>query len=114
MKYYDEALMSGIRKALEDEITHWPGVTSREMMGCLCYFRGKSFFAFLVTRGMVLTKLPPDDRKTLLRLMRAESFEMAGRSVKTWVQVPLKKPSELSGVLPFVKRSYEGISPGRT
>jgi len=110
MKFYDEARMSGIRRTLEDEILHWPGVTSREMMGCLCYFHGKSFFAFLVTQGIVITKLPPNERATVVTQLKAEPFTMAGRSVKTWVKVPLEEPKGVSQILPFVKKSYQTVS----
>ena len=53
MKYYDEDKMREIRDALEKEIMRWPGVTAKQMMGCLCYFRGKKFFTFLVTKAIV-------------------------------------------------------------
>lgn len=110
MKFYDEKVMAGIREALEDEVLRWPGVTTREMMGCLCYFRGKKFFAFLVTKGVVLTKLPEDARAALSKQVGGEPFEMAGRTAKTWVRVALKKPTEVRQILPFVKKSYEVAS----
>lgn len=110
MKYYDEEQTGAFRKGLEDKILRWPGVTSREMMGCLCYFYGKKFFAFLVTKGIVITKLPEDDRMKLFKQMGGGVFEMAGRKAKTWVRVPLKNPGDLKMILPFVKKSYEAAS----
>jgi hypothetical protein len=41
MKYYDAETMREIRDELEKEILNWPGISSREMMGCLCYLHGK-------------------------------------------------------------------------
>ena len=110
MKYYDEEQMGRIRKALEDEILQWSDVTPKEMMGCLCYFRGRKFFAFLVTRGIVITKLPEDARAKLLKQVGGEAFEMAGKKVKTWVRVPLKKREDIRQILSFVKKSYEVAS----
>jgi hypothetical protein len=52
MKYFDEQKMGEIQNELEKEILEWPGVSSREMMGCLCYLHGKNMIAFLVTDGM--------------------------------------------------------------
>lgn len=109
MKFYDEKVMAGIREALEDEVLRWPGVTTREMMGCLCYFRGKKFFAFLVTKGIVITKLP-EDARAKLKQAGGEAFEMGGKKVKTWVRAPLKKPMGVRQILPFVKKSYEVAS----
>ncbi len=99
MKFYDEHQMADIREQLERSVLRWPGVSSKEMMGCLCYFRGSKFFAFLVTRGIVITKLPEDGRMVLLERMKGDAFEMAGRTVKTWIRVPLSKPSDVRLVL---------------
>lgn len=112
MKFYDEKVMGEIRHALEDEVLRWPGVTTREMMGCLCYFRGKKFFAFLVTRAIVITKLPEDARAKLSKEVGGEPFEMAGRTAKTWIRVPLKKREDLRQILPFVRKSYDAASGG--
>ncbi len=104
--------MGEIREVLEKEILRWPRVTAKQMMGCLCYFRGKKFFAFLVTKGIVLTKLAEKDRGALLEQMDGEAFEMSGRTAKTWIRVPLKKPQDVPLVLPFVKESYKAASTG--
>jgi len=108
MKFYDEETMQEIRKELEGKILQWQGVKPKEMMGCLTYFCGKKFFAFLVTNGIVLTKLSEDHRLTLSKNMGGEPFEMASKTVKTWIKVPLKKPKDVKLVLPFVKKSYDG------
>ncbi len=57
MKYFDPGKMGQIRDELEEEILQWPGVSSREMMGCLCYLHGRNIIAFLVTDGIVISKL---------------------------------------------------------
>ena len=107
MKHYDEKAMASIRSTFESKVLPWSGVRPKEMMGCLCYFHGKRFFAFLVTGGVVITKLPEAGREELTRKHRGKPFEMAGRTAKTWVQVPVKKPGDLSALMPFVKTSYD-------
>lgn len=107
MKFYDEEKMKEIRKELEAKVLRWSGVTVKEMMGCLCYFYEKKFFAFLVTNGIVITKLSEDDRKKLAAQVKSEAFEMAGKKVKTWIRIHLRKPKDLHMVVPFVKKSYE-------
>ncbi len=110
MKYYDEARMRDIRRRLEGEILKWPGAESKEMMGCLCYFRGKKFFAFLITNGIVITKLGKEDRSGLAARPGSKPFEMAGRTASSWIQLPLKNARDLAPLLPYIRRSYDAAS----
>ena len=107
MKFYDEEKTGEVRRALEGEILKWPGVTRKEMMGCLCYFRGRKFFAFLVTGAIVLTKLSEEARTELSGIVSVKPFEMSGRTAKTWLRVELRKPGDLRPILPYVRKSYE-------
>ncbi|MGQ0796824.1 MAG: hypothetical protein ACT4OI_03000 [Methanobacteriota archaeon] len=113
MKYYDEERMRDVRKALDSKVLKWPGVATREMMGCLCYFRGKKFFAFLVTDGVVLTKLNEGERSRLSKQSESKPFEMAGRTAASWIQVRMTKPGDLPPVLPYIRTSYEAASARR-
>lgn len=107
MKYYDDQQTGSVRKALEQEILGWPGVTAKPMMGCLCYFHSGKFFAFLVTKAVVITKLAEEDRAALSKKTGGEPFEMDGKTVKAWVRIPLKTPEDVKSVLPFVRKSYD-------
>ncbi len=69
MKYYDEEKMVEIRNTFEEEVLKWKGVTSRPMMGCLCYFYNRKFIGFLVTNGIVVMKFSEKD-KAILRKIR--------------------------------------------
>jgi hypothetical protein len=80
------------------------------MMGCLCYFRGKKFFAFLVTKAIVITKLDEKGRAVLSEQMGGKPFEMAGRTAKVWIRVPLKRRQDVRSILPFVKESYNAAT----
>src|SRR3972149_645695 len=73
LKFDRDATMRASREALEATILAWPGVARKGMMGCLVYFRGKRFFAFLVTGGLVITKLPDADRAALAKRRGAGS-----------------------------------------
>jgi len=103
--------MRAVRGALEAAMGTWPDVAPKEMMGCLVYFRGKRFFAFLVTGGVVVTKLPDADRAALAARPGAKPFEMSGRTAAKWVQVPAKKPADLKPLLPYVRKSYDASAP---
>jgi hypothetical protein len=111
LKFYRDATMRASREALEATVLAWPGVARKEMMGCLVYFRGKRFFAFLVTGGLVITKLPGADRAVLAKRRGAKPFAMSGRMSSKWVQLPLAKPADLKPLLPYVKKSYKASGP---
>ena len=98
--------MGDIRKVFEEKVLGWTGVSSKEMMGCLTYFCGTKFFALLVTNGVVITKLPQEAQARLPKGLKVEPFQMAGRTVKTWIRVALTKPEDVAPILPFVQESY--------
>lgn len=110
MKYYDDKQMRDIRETLEADIMKWPGVVSKEMMGSLCYFRGKKFFTFLVTNAIVITKLAKEDRSKLSKQVDSKPFEMAGRTASSWIQLTLKRPADLRVFLPYIRKSYDAAS----
>ena len=94
---------------MEDEIMKWPNVASREMMGCLCYFRGKKFFAWLVTNGIVLPKLTADDRRKLQEQFETQPFEMGSRTTKLR-KVILQRPADLQPIRTYIKKSYDAAT----
>jgi len=107
MKFYDEEKMKDVRRTLEGAILKWPGVERKEMMGCLCYLRGTKFFVFLITDGVVITKLTKEERSELSGRLESKPFEMAGRTASSWIQLPVKKPATLRPLMPYIKKSYE-------
>ncbi len=106
MKYFDTEKMGQSRDELEREILQWPGVSTREMMGCLCYLHGKNMIAFLVTDGIVISKLSEQEQKDLSKLNKKVSFKMAGNSFRKPVW-ELKTRDNLRTTLPFLKKSYQ-------
>ena len=109
MKYYDEEKMAEIRKSLEGEILRWKGVTSKPMMGCLCYFYNRKFIGFLVTNGIVLMKLREGDQKEIREKFGGKPFEMARQTGRLWV-TPLTGPKDVRSVMPFVRKKYMDVS----
>ena len=109
MKYYDEEKMSEIRKAFDAEVLTWKGVSSRPMMGCLCYFYDRKFIGFLVTNGIVVMKLSEKDQTMLKEKFGGKPFEMAGQTGRLWI-TPLKGLEDVRSVMPFVRKRYEEVS----
>jgi|ERR1700756_2246555 len=108
MKYYDAEKMREIQDELEEEILIWPGVSSREMMGCLCYLHGKNMIAFLVTDRIVISKLSEQETNDLSKLSKKTAFKMSGKTFRKPVW-ELKTRENLRTILPFLKKSYQAI-----
>lgn len=106
-KFYDDAKMRAVRESFESSVLSWPGVARKEMMGCLVYFHGKRMFAFLVTGGLVIMKLPDADRAALAKRPGAKPFEMSGRTSSRMLQLKASKPADLGPLLPYLRTSYE-------
>ena len=75
-------------------------------MGCPCCLAGGKMFAGLVIRGMVITKLTPEEKDELAGVHPVEPFTMGARTTKKWARLTLE-PEELQKVLPYIRKSYE-------
>ncbi len=106
MRYYSEEEMSSVRLALEGTLMAWPHVGTRKMYGCPCYRAKGKLFAFLVTDALVLTHMTEKDREALSRTRATGPFQAGNRTIRAWVQIPVRQPGELEGLLPLVRKSY--------
>lgn len=109
MKYFDAEKMREVREELDREILKWPGVSSREMMGCLCYLHGKNMLAFLVTDAIVISKLSEQEETDLSKLSKTVSFKMGTKPIRKSVW-ELKTRENLRTILPFLEKSYKATS----
>ncbi len=99
--------MHTIREEFESEILQRPHVATKKMFGCPSYTAKDKLFAFLVTEGMVLTKLSETERTDALSIPGAQFFEHNQRVVKTWIRVPIKDTVALDKVMELVSKSYD-------
>ncbi len=107
MPYYSEAETKDLRLKAEEIVLAWPGVIKKMMFGSSSYGVGKTFFAMMVTGGIILTRLSEEEKTRLLNDSRAGYFVGHGRTMKKWVLISLPDPSELENYLPFIRSSYE-------
>ena len=107
MKIYSEIQMQSIREEFESEILQRPHVATKKMFGCPSYTAKDKLFAFLVTEGIVLTKLSETERTEALSIPGAQFFEHNHRVVKKWIRIPLEDLNSLSNVKELVTKSYE-------
>ena len=107
MPYYSEAKTKELRLKVEDIVLTWPGVAKKMMFGSPSYSVGKTLFAVLADRGIILTRLSEEEQRHLLQDPRAGYFEGHGRIMKKWVLISLSDPSELEYYLPYIRSGYE-------
>jgi predicted DNA-binding protein (MmcQ/YjbR family) len=109
MKYYSEDEMKDIREAFEKEVLGWPDIGTKKMFGCPCYKHKEKLFAFLVTDGLVMTKLDEDSRAKLSKSHKVSPFSTGNRDVKAWVQVQVTDKKVLKKLYPYVRKSYDSV-----
>ncbi len=103
LRYGKDAGNSGRTGKRDSELA---GVSTREMMGCLCYLHREKMLAFLVTGGIVISKLSQQEQDDLSKLSKKISFKMGSKSIRKSVW-ELKTRDDLRNILPFVKASYQ-------
>jgi hypothetical protein len=114
MRYYSEEETGGLRLELEQAVLRWRGVGTKRMFGCPCYHADGNLFAFLVTDGIVVTRLSEADRATLSRWPGTGSFQAGKKTVRGWTRIPIEDKRALDRVMPFVRRSYRAAAqPGK-
>jgi len=109
VKYYDENIMSDVRKYLEKTIEAWPGVKKKVMFGCPSYMARGDIFAILTTGGVGITRLPNNAREYVIEKFQGGPFTAGKRVVKNWVVVPVRYPEDLNPLIPCIKRSYRSV-----
>lgn len=106
MKYYDEETMTVVRHELEDTVLGWNNVTTKKMFGCPSYLAEKKLFAFLVSDGLVLTKLEDEDIVKMAETVDFRPFEVDGKKMANWARITVQDKSEVPKLLAFVEQSY--------
>jgi hypothetical protein len=106
MKYYDEEKMHNFRLKIEKEILSWPNVSTKKMFGCPCYKYKEKLFAFIVTDGIVLTKVNDKDKIKLSNEFKIKSFQAVTKIMKNWPQIPISENSDIKRIITFIKKSY--------
>lgn len=107
MQYFDSDRSADLKAAFDEAVLEWPGVTAHTMFGCPSYRADDTLFAVLVTDGVVLTRLPEEQRGEIEQAFETGPFQAGVRTATKWVQVDVVKALDLDALLPFVEASYE-------
>ena len=107
MQYYNEEKMQNLRLKIEKEILSWPNVTTKKMYGCPCYKNKEKLFAFLVTDGVVLTKVSEQDKIQLSEAFTVKPFQAEKRTMNKWPQISVDETTDVEKIIPFIIKSYD-------
>ncbi|MBD3215919.1 MAG: hypothetical protein GF311_25130 [Candidatus Lokiarchaeota archaeon] len=73
------------------------------MFGYLRYKVKDKLFGFLVTEGIVLTKLCGLQKKEIVNEFELGAFKKGSRTMTKWVHIPLTKVDELNPVITYLQ-----------
>jgi len=107
MKYYSELDAGDLRKKFEKEILKWPNVTTKKMFGCPCYQVNGKLFSFLITKGIVITKLTDAEIDELSNKFKIGPFVAGKMTTKKWARIEIEDLNELKKLFPYVKKSFK-------
>lgn len=108
MKFYSEKETRDLKLAIEERVLKWPEVTTKKMFGCPCYQVNGRLFMFLVTEGIVITRLVEADINELFQKYNATFFQAGQRIVKKWIKLSIES-KDLEMIMPYVRKSYEAV-----
>ncbi len=107
-------------EALRAELLGWPGVTTRPMMGCLAFCRGKQMLGCYVNRALSKTKpawmnklgeptlawvrLGKEDAE---RALRRPGVRRSRTGAVNWVEILLESRGALEEAVRWFGRAYE-------
>jgi len=107
LKYYSEESIKEIRKTRENKVLQWADVSTKKMFGCPSYKVDEKLFAFLVTDGIVFTKLNEDKKNELEKLFKTGPFQTGTRTVNKWIRISLENKNDLTSIIPYLHQSYQ-------
>ncbi len=99
--------MKNIREGFEEKVLTWLNISTRKMFGCPCYKANDKLFAFLVTGGIVLTKLSEPERNNISKRYNTTPFQAGKKTMNAWIQIPVNEIEDLSELIAFVEKSYK-------
>ncbi len=99
--------MKDLRLAFEEEVLKWDQIDTKKMFGCPCYQANGKLFVFLVTKGIVITKLDTEEKEILSQQFSTTSFKASKKTVQNWARIPFNSKKDLDLIMPFVRKSYD-------
>ncbi len=103
--------MHNLRLRIEKEVLNWPSVTTKKMYGCPCYKNKEKLFAFLVTDGVVLTKVNEQDKIQLSEEFTIKPFQAGQRTMNKWPQIRVDEITDLEKIIALIKTSHNQSQP---
>ena len=102
----DMSTGSEIRAAIDDLVLEWPDVSPGNLFGSRAYRADGVLFAMIGGKGLILTKLDPEQRERAAGAHGAHPFVGHGREVPAWIEFRLTGAEGVSVVGEMVSDSY--------
>ena len=107
MTFYDESESDEIRSIFEKEVLGWSRISIRKMFGCPTYLADGKLFAFLVTKGIVITQIRLRDKEEISEVFETEPFKVGEREITRWLKITIDHPEKIKRLMRLVKKSYQ-------
>ncbi|TFG19260.1 MAG: hypothetical protein EU530_06675 [Promethearchaeota archaeon] len=99
--------MESLRIVFEKEILTWKNAEQKKMFGCPCVKVNGKLFAFLVTNGIVITRLLETQKNEVIEKFHAIPYKTQTRTMNKWVQISYRNHSDFPLILPYLQISYK-------
>lgn len=96
-----------ILAALDELVLDWPEVTTGKMFGSRSYRAKGVLFAMIGGKGLILTKLRPEQRQVAVEKHDAHAFVGRGKEVPAWTEFALDEAAGLQSIAAMVRDAYE-------
>lgn len=99
--------------AIGEEMSRWPGVTSRNLFGMTVFYRKGIIFAALPrtrsfdTPHSVAFKLHGANAKTIQHLRTSASISLHSRGEAGWISFEIQESGDVHRALEWLLRAYE-------
>ena len=96
-----------IQGALDELVLGWPEVTPSKMFGSHAYRAKGILFAMIGGKGLILTKLQPEQRQLAAERHDAHAFVGRGKEVPGWTEFALEGSAGVAPIASVVRDAYQ-------
>ncbi|MFH0916547.1 MAG: hypothetical protein V1912_08890 [bacterium] len=104
---HDSAKGPEIQAALDELVLGWADVTPGKMFGSHAYRAKGVLFGMIGGKGLILTKLQPEQREGAAKEHNAHAFVGRGKEVPAWIEFPLEDAAGIAPIASLVHDAYE-------
>jgi hypothetical protein len=96
-----------IQAALDGLVLGWPDVSTSKMFGSPAYRARGVLFAMIGGKGLILTKLQPEQRESAAAEHDAHPFVGRGKEVPAWIEFSVDHAAGVAALESTIRDAYE-------